>query len=171
MDNTWTKDVMIRQSDIIVPENWSYEKSIKKVKPLVYKWKNITIAILTELAIARKALSSPGLRTDLDANASRLTWSGYCKEIGIYHTTANRWLSEDPKDKREREVNEFIKRVVKYRPDRSIKVLHGDFRDIEIPNESIDHIISDPPYPREYLPLWSDLSLMASRVLKPGGFV
>ncbi len=52
MDNTWTKDVMIRQSDIIVPENWSYEKSIKKVKPLVYKWKNITIAILTELAIA-----------------------------------------------------------------------------------------------------------------------
>lgn len=39
----------------------------------------------------------------------------------------------------------------------------------EIPDGSIDYIITDPPYPKEYLPLYSDLSSVASRVLKPGG--
>lgn len=36
--------------------------------------------------------------------------------------------------------------------------------------ESIDHIITDPPYPEKYLPLWSKLSEVANKVLKPGGF-
>ena len=39
----------------------------------------------------------------------------------------------------------------------------------EIADGSVDAIITDPPYPREYIPLYGDLSLLASRVLKPGG--
>ena len=39
----------------------------------------------------------------------------------------------------------------------------------ELENESVDFLITDPPYPREYIPLYGDLSLLASRVLKPGG--
>lgn len=35
--------------------------------------------------------------------------------------------------------------------------------------ESIDAIITDPPYPREYLPLYGILAQEAARVLKPGG--
>ncbi len=34
---------------------------------------------------------------------------------------------------------------------------------------SIDCIITDPPYPREFLPVYSDLAELASYVLKPGG--
>ena len=32
----------------------------------------------------------------------------------------------------------------------------------------VDWVITDPPYPREYLPVYSDLSLAAKRMLKPG---
>ena len=39
----------------------------------------------------------------------------------------------------------------------------------EIEDESIDFIITDPPYPREYIPLYGNLSSLASRVLKQGG--
>ena len=39
----------------------------------------------------------------------------------------------------------------------------------EVDDESVDFLITDPPYPREYIPLYGDLSLVASRVLKPGG--
>jgi DNA modification methylase len=35
--------------------------------------------------------------------------------------------------------------------------------------ESIDWVITDPPYAKEYLPLYSDLSRCAERWLRPGG--
>lgn len=37
--------------------------------------------------------------------------------------------------------------------------------------ESIDHIFTDPPYLRKYLPCYDWLAQEAARVLKPGGFV
>lgn len=47
----------------------------------------------------------------------------------------------------------------------------GDFRDVlaDIPDGSVDLILTDPPYPAEFLPLWSDLAVFAARVLRPGG--
>ena len=39
----------------------------------------------------------------------------------------------------------------------------------DIPDASIDAIITDPPYSREYIPLYGELSQVASRVLKPNG--
>ena len=56
-------------------------------------------------------------------------------------------------------------------PDDMCKLFVGDIRGglNEIADESVDFIVTDPPYPREYLPLYSDLSLLASRVLKPDG--
>jgi site-specific DNA-methyltransferase (adenine-specific) len=39
----------------------------------------------------------------------------------------------------------------------------------EIPDNSVDFIITDPPYPREYIPLYGHLSKLAARVLKDGG--
>ncbi|MDL2254337.1 ParB N-terminal domain-containing protein [Ruminococcaceae bacterium OttesenSCG-928-I18] len=51
------------------------------------------------------------------------------------------------------------------------QVFVGDIRDglPSIPDESVDFIITDPPYPREYVPLYGDLSRLAERVLNPGG--
>lgn len=49
----------------------------------------------------------------------------------------------------------------------------GDCRDLAslIPDHSVDLIFTDPPYLREYLPLYEWLSLEAARVLKPDGFL
>ncbi|MCS7036197.1 MAG: DNA methyltransferase [Saprospiraceae bacterium] len=44
-----------------------------------------------------------------------------------------------------------------------------DFREVDLPENSIDWIITDPPYPQKYLPLYRDLALFARRVLRPGG--
>ena len=53
-----------------------------------------------------------------------------------------------------------------------ITIEHGDFRDLSaaLDSESIDAIITDPPYPAEYLYTWDGLAEMAMRVLKPGGW-
>lgn len=47
----------------------------------------------------------------------------------------------------------------------------ADFRKVELEPSSVDAIITDPPYPREYLPLYRDLAEYAAKVLKPGGIV
>jgi hypothetical protein len=54
-----------------------------------------------------------------------------------------------------------------------IDVRTGDFRHLsdELEGGSVDLVLTDPPYPKEYLPLWSDLGRVAARVLKPGGFL
>lgn len=41
--------------------------------------------------------------------------------------------------------------------------------DKDIASESVDCIITDPPYPKEYIDLFDDLGALAARVLKPGG--
>jgi ParB-like chromosome segregation protein Spo0J len=52
-----------------------------------------------------------------------------------------------------------------------IEIRHGDFREVlaDIPDQSVDIILTDPPYTQEYLPLWDDLGAFAARVLKPTG--
>lgn len=52
---------------------------------------------------------------------------------------------------------------------RVLELHNCDFRDSEIKNETIDIIITDPPYPRQFLSLYRDLAVYAARVLKPGG--
>lgn len=56
-------------------------------------------------------------------------------------------------------------------PDDAYKLMVADIRDglPMIEDNSIDFIITDPPYPKEYIPLFEDLSMLASRVLRPGG--
>jgi len=48
----------------------------------------------------------------------------------------------------------------------------GDFNVVleDIPDNSVDIIITDPPYPIKYIDCWEQLSLFASRKLRDGGF-
>jgi len=48
----------------------------------------------------------------------------------------------------------------------------GDFEEVfaDIPDGSIDCIITDPPYPYEFIECWTKLSNFAKRVLKHNGF-
>lgn len=41
----------------------------------------------------------------------------------------------------------------------------------QIEDGSVDAIVTDPPYPAEYLPCWESLGSLAARVLKPGGWL
>ena len=52
-------------------------------------------------------------------------------------------------------------------------LLFGDMQDEckGISDNSIDLILTDPPYPQEYLPLWDELAFMSQRVLKPSGWL
>lgn len=52
-----------------------------------------------------------------------------------------------------------------------IDIRHGDFREVldDIGDGTVDAIITDPPYPKEFVPLFADLGKLAARVLKPNG--
>lgn len=52
-----------------------------------------------------------------------------------------------------------------------IKFINDDFRNVNVGKESIDAIVTDPPYEEKYLQLWQDLADFAERVLKPSGFL
>lgn len=52
--------------------------------------------------------------------------------------------------------------------DAAVTIYHGDFRQI-LPDLSVDAIITDPPYGKEFLPLYEDLSRLSAHALKPGG--
>jgi hypothetical protein len=51
----------------------------------------------------------------------------------------------------------------------AVQLYTGDFREVYIDSQSIDVILTDPPYPYEYLSLYGDLAQKAACWLKPGG--
>ncbi|MGI9485448.1 MAG: DNA-methyltransferase [Geminicoccaceae bacterium] len=51
----------------------------------------------------------------------------------------------------------------------SYEIIHADLLEAGIGDESVDCIITDPPYPREFIGEYAKLSKFAERVLKPGG--
>ncbi len=53
------------------------------------------------------------------------------------------------------------------------EIITGDARQLskDIPDNSIDLIFTDPPYHKQYIPLYGWLAQEAARVLKPGGFL
>lgn len=53
----------------------------------------------------------------------------------------------------------------------NIDLINDDFRYTQIESKSIDLILTDPPYGREYLSLWDDLGLFGHKVLRPGGYL
>lgn len=56
--------------------------------------------------------------------------------------------------------------------DGGIDIRHGDFREVLTGLDgTVDAIITDPPYPREYWPLYEGLSELAAKLLKPDGIL
>ena len=49
------------------------------------------------------------------------------------------------------------------------RIIHSDLIDADIADNSVDCIITDPPYPKEFIGEYSKLSRFAAQVLKPGG--
>ena len=68
--------------------------------------------------------------------------------------------------------NEEAALVIEANQDDLVQIHHGDFFALSMleADGSFDAIITDPPYPAEFLPTWSSLGEVAMRVLKPGGW-
>ena len=87
------------------------------------------------------------------------------QETGTNALTAERQLHRE--EKTARKAYELLEDM----PEDMCRLFATDIRGglAEIDDESVDVIITDPPYPREYIPLYGALSKIASRVLKPCG--
>jgi len=72
-------------------ENWDYNESVNKVRPMVINWKNITADIVRELYRARQVLDSRG-RNQGDQNVPNGTFSQYLNDVGLARSTVHRWL-------------------------------------------------------------------------------
>lgn len=74
--------------------------------------------------------------------------------------------------KRQIRIDEIKKLSVGF-DDEDIQIFNQPFQEYakNIADNSIDLILTDPPYPIEFLPLWQDMFEVADRILKPGKFL
>jgi site-specific DNA-methyltransferase (adenine-specific) len=75
-------------------------------------------------------------------------------------------------EKKEEKIKQFEQASLEYQ-DENVKIFFEDFREgaKTIENNSVDAIITDPPYPIEYIDLWADMFAIADRILKPSAFL
>lgn len=102
----------------------------------------------------------------LIANAGRDSWDR--KKISEYHVTLIRkWSNRDAAAAAAAAEEEDDGPKL---PD-GVELRLGDFREVlkDIEPGTINAIVTDPPYPAEFLPLFADLADLAARTLKPGG--
>jgi len=79
-------------------------------------------------------------------------------------------LVKQKQKKAKREKKAAVPQNLPPLPDRC-QLIHADLATVngQVPTGSVDWIITDPPYPKEYLGVYDALSKFADRVLKPGG--
>lgn len=91
-------------TEIEIIPNWDYEKSVLETKDRFQRWGKLTLELVKELHIARKALANSGYRSDLTSAHCEPrfhTWEEYTQAVGIPLATAKRWLFlYDPQEDR-----------------------------------------------------------------------
>ena len=92
------------------------------------------------------------------------------KELKDNSEYTDEWLkAKAPGDK----FNRLIQaQIDDWQQKNNVRIIVNDIRLLtaeDIESESVDCIITDPPYPKEYIDLFDDLGALAARVLKPGG--
>ena len=96
----------------------------------------------------------------------------------LRHTNTTTISKESEKIQRDRKRQELLSQLNNIQSDKknfgnnNCKLIYGDFIEQsqkEIQDSSIDLIFTDPPYGKEYLPLYEELAKLAVRTLKPGG--
>lgn len=70
------------------------------------------------------------------------------------------------------DINQNIPKVTPHSKIEDIKILEGDFTKLikDIPDNSVDLILTDPPYGQDFIPLLDTLASESQRVLKKGGW-
>jgi hypothetical protein len=89
--------------------------------------------------------------------------------------TAGKVLKAIKKEERLEKASELMdEAALNYKPAASLQIVHADFYqwcNENLEDSSVDMILTDPPYPKEYLHVWEQLSEVADRVLKFGGYL
>jgi DNA modification methylase len=73
--------------------------------------------------------------------------------------------------RKEKILNKRLADVDNFKDNDRVRLILGDFREADIEDESVDLILTDPPYGIEFEDLWEDLGKFAQRVLKPSRFL
>ena len=84
---------------------------------------------------------------------------------------AETWKQKELRDAVKKEQRKALSMGLPMPPD--IEIWHGTIENDgkRIENDSVDLILTDPPYAAEFLPLWDELAMFALRTLKPSGFL
>lgn len=93
------------------------------------------------------------------------------KKVDDKEMTINRAYKDIKKEERKKEEREKLIELGKSK-ELNIDFRFGDFEKVfkDIKDNSIDCIITDPPYPFEFIECWTKLSRFAKRVLKKNSF-
>lgn len=89
--------------------------------------------------------------------------------------TVSKVLNEIKKAEKKTKREEEMKLISKtYKKEKDIQIINADFYswcNENLEDNSIDLILTDPPYPKEFLHLWPQLAEVAARVLKEGAYL
>ncbi|MBR3050126.1 MAG: DUF3102 domain-containing protein [Selenomonadaceae bacterium] len=130
----------------------------------------------TELAEAKKELVDTKVALALSETDKQKQAEEFAKEKEKMQADFDD--SDQKKDQKIIKLTRANERLTKKYYEKPSEISHDDFKLIcadirggllEVEDNSVDFIITDPPYPKEYLPLYEDLSKIAARVLKNGG--
>lgn len=107
--------------------------------------------------------------------AAKAAWDGLQSGEESFNSAYEeiKQAEREVQEQREREQREETRQSAYQNADETVDIRHGDFRDVlaDEPAESVDHIVTDPPYDADALELWAALGAHADRVLKSGGFL
>ena len=114
-----------------------------------------------------------GLKTDIDQNNSPDEIPYWIRDNGqklAYNVKRIDEKNTKYKKEKNKVIDEGSKVII---TNDLIDIRLGDFKKVldDIPDNSIDLILTDPPYPYEYIDCWTELGIFAQSKLKDGGFL
>jgi hypothetical protein len=95
------------------------------------------------------------------------------KNVIPNYTEPFKMLKEQNKENKKKERKNKYEEKSKFFKSDDIKIFNQDFYEYSknIDDNSIDLIITDPPYPKEFLPQWEKMFEVANKILKPSKFL
>jgi site-specific DNA-methyltransferase (adenine-specific) len=174
----WTVAETLSQVEKIrkfsIPPEHSYWLSLDAVIEAYLRSDRLNPAAVAKLVATAEGvlayISQEGTDEDREAfamwlrdNAGKDSWDA--RKIGRYHADLIREVGA----RRAAEAEAAAEDDEPSLPE-GVDLRAGDFREVlKDLDGTVDAIITDPPYPEEFLPLFADLSEVAARILKPGG--
>jgi DNA methylase len=126
-------------------------------------------------------------KVEISRRRENLPWSHHKEIAALPPAEQDEWLDEAEPDtpdgkpklsrnslrraiKEKKKCEENLEKIAALPADRC-RLIRCDLKDAdqEIGANSVDVIITDPPYPKDYVPLYEDLAKLAAHALKPGG--